>query len=505
MRLRLSILLVLFVFFSTVFFVLRYKKPDDNRLDNGASIKWVNCWFSTPLFIKTDCAYFSPSKEKSISQDIRIPVVIIRHNLFYKQRSPLMYINGGPGSATGLDKNNIKNWYRWVKKHSWDQDLILFDQRGTGLSTPKYECLNFTKFQKNIYINNFSMKEQERLFHKENIDCLSYLKKINANPKLYSNKSNVNDVIELIQIIGIKKAKLYGVSYGTRVTLGVIQRAPEYVESVVLDSVNPPNSDLFVINPEIVKNTFGRVFNECKEDMQCDKLYPNLKEKLFSTLNRLSNSPVSIAVKEPQSNKAFNIILDDYKYFWILFYVFNNADLIGYLPAIIHSVEKNNYELFGLITDEYMDYVLDRSFNDVVFGAVECNQSRKMTVYKTHRKMLKKYPLYLKYIDSFRRLDPCKHWVLGETKDQQVLPKNLATPALILSGAYDPTTPKEWARKSRKYFVSPTYLEFKYVGHGVVDSSACASKIAKNFLGDHTKNVKHECFSNQKKINFTSR
>ena len=43
--------------------------------------------------------------------------------------------------------------------------------------------------------------------------------------------------------LGPAQWNLYGVSYGSRVTMEVMRRYPEKIRSVVLDSVYPPSVD----------------------------------------------------------------------------------------------------------------------------------------------------------------------------------------------------------------------------------------------------------------------
>ncbi len=57
----------------------------------------------------------------------------------------------------------------------------------------------------------------------------------------YTTQESVEDIEAIRQAAGYEKLVLYGTSYGTKVAEEYAERYPQHVESLVLDSVVPPN------------------------------------------------------------------------------------------------------------------------------------------------------------------------------------------------------------------------------------------------------------------------
>lgn len=58
-----------------------------------------------------------------------------------------------------------------------------------------------------------------------------------------------------------------------------------------------------------------------------------------------------------------------------------------------------------------------------------------------------------------------------------------ATPAIFLSGAYDPVTPPRWADYVAQFFPNSTHL-IAPSGHHIVSNIGCAPKILERFIAE---------------------
>ena len=129
------------------------------------------------------------------------------------------------------------------------RDLIVYDQRGTGLSHP-LSCHGFE--------------------HPGSYSSLGALiaacgSQIGPERAFYTTPDSVAD-IEAIRVAGgYEKLVLYGTSYGTKVALQYAQDHPEHVEALILDSVVTPNGpdpldrETFAAIPRVLRQlcTFG--------------------------------------------------------------------------------------------------------------------------------------------------------------------------------------------------------------------------------------------------------
>jgi pimeloyl-ACP methyl ester carboxylesterase len=105
------------------------------------------------------------------------------------------------------------------------RDLIVFDQRGIGLSDP----LSCHAFEASRLLRSLGQLVQA---------CGSQL---GGARVFYTTADTVADIEAVRRAGGYEKLVLYGTSYGTKVAEEYAQEHPGHVEALVLDSVVPPN------------------------------------------------------------------------------------------------------------------------------------------------------------------------------------------------------------------------------------------------------------------------
>src|SRR5262249_8200739 len=105
------------------------------------------------------------------------------------------------------------------------RDLIVFDQRGTGLSDP-LSC-------RGVKLSSGGGRRGAAV-----AACAA---KIGSVRTFFTTAQSVADIEAIRQAGGYEKLVLYGTSYGTKVAERYAQRYPTHVEALVLDSVVPSN------------------------------------------------------------------------------------------------------------------------------------------------------------------------------------------------------------------------------------------------------------------------
>jgi pimeloyl-ACP methyl ester carboxylesterase len=136
-------------------------------------------------------------------------------------RSALVALAGGPGQATLPLAPFIA---RAVAPALVTRDLLLFDQRGTGASTP-LSC---------AALNTPAFASVGRILER----CAL---QIGPARGAYTTPESVADIESLRRAAGYERLVLYGTSYGTKVALQYAARYPARVEALLLDSVVPAN------------------------------------------------------------------------------------------------------------------------------------------------------------------------------------------------------------------------------------------------------------------------
>src|SRR6202171_5563571 len=135
-------------------------------------------------------------------------------------RDAVIALAGGPGQASLPLGEFIA---RALAPALGVRDLLVFDQRGTGSSSP----LRCRALESSV------AQALSRLFAR----CAH---QIGPARGAFTTQESVGDIEALRQAGGYGKLLLYGTSYGTKVALEYAERYPQHVEGLVLDSVVLP-------------------------------------------------------------------------------------------------------------------------------------------------------------------------------------------------------------------------------------------------------------------------
>jgi pimeloyl-ACP methyl ester carboxylesterase len=143
-------------------------------------------------------------------------------------RGALFVLEGGPGaSVTATTRDYVAAFYRQLA----NRDLILVDQRGTGLSG----TLRCPKLK--IPDSSAALGQADA--------AAACAAKLGLAASLYTTRASAGDIDAVRQALGIEKIALYGSSYGTKLALAYSVLYPAHVERMVLDSVVPLDEDGF--------------------------------------------------------------------------------------------------------------------------------------------------------------------------------------------------------------------------------------------------------------------
>ena len=135
----------------------------------------------------------------------------------------LITLAGGPGqSATPF----LIDWAGTFFAAGRNRDLVVFDQRGTGLSGA-LRCKQLA-----VPVTRTPVGQADR--------AAACAQALGSKRPFYTTRDSVEDLEAVRQGIGVEKIALFGVSYGTKVALAYAARYPHRVERLVLDSVVEP-------------------------------------------------------------------------------------------------------------------------------------------------------------------------------------------------------------------------------------------------------------------------
>jgi pimeloyl-ACP methyl ester carboxylesterase len=137
-------------------------------------------------------------------------------------RSAIVALAGGPGQPA---LPFAEQFSELLGPIAATRDLIVFDQRGIGLSHP-LSCHAF---------------EGSGLFHSIGPALEACASQLGPARRFFTTAQTVADIEAIRRSAGYEKLVLYGTSYGTKVAEQYAQAHPDRVEALVLDSIVTPD------------------------------------------------------------------------------------------------------------------------------------------------------------------------------------------------------------------------------------------------------------------------
>ena len=462
-----------------------HPRPHAVQLDNGARLEWGDCWFDAPLWRPVHCGRLHTAPEAGKEPDrFALPVVYLPQWFWLRSGPPVQYIAGGPGGAAWLEPGNIGFWLDWVEETRWGGDLVLYDQRGVGLSEPALACPELQALRRELLPLPLPTEEAYRRVREATRACHDRIIASGMDLRRFTSVANATDAIDLMRVMGLEQWDLYAVSYGTRVALEMMRRAPQHLRAVVLDSpyppeVNPELSDAWLLQRSL--ELFSRI---CELADECTETPETLNEELERAFERVERELIRLSVRDPATGSDIAVVYDHEDLAWLLFDAMYQWDAIPRLPESVRALAEGRLDahMRGLIQDG-VEALLDDAVSDAVASSVDCHDAGPVDLRDAGRQ-LEYYPRTAEIKRFDWQYHACRFWASGESPATFRQPVSSEVPTLLLAGEFDPVTPPDWAESAADRLQNGHLFVFPAVGHGVLDSHVCAADLVRAFLAD---------------------
>jgi pimeloyl-ACP methyl ester carboxylesterase len=356
------------------------------------------------------------------------------------------------------------------------RDLIVFDQRGIGLSDP-LSCHAF---------------EAPRLYRSFGPLIEACAEELGSDRTFYTTADTVADIEAIRQAGGYEKLVLYGTSYGTKVAEQYAQEYPSHVEALVLDSVVPPNG------PETLSRaTFAavpRILRQLCVDELCAHITTNPVADLALVVKRMQRAPLR-AQTITGEGKAQHVLLSAGDLLEILLTGdFSPPLRAEFLTAIAAAARNDTAPLARLLATAARaeGEGEPEDFDSPLYYATSCEEQdfpwsraaspiKRIAEARAAARALPASafaPFTAATALELSNVQVCAYWPFSSpapTPDDAPLPD---VPTLILSGADDLRTPTANAREVAAQIPDSHLLVVPYTGHSVLtdEQTRCASE-----------------------------
>jgi pimeloyl-ACP methyl ester carboxylesterase len=461
-----------------------------------AELEETPCWFPLPPGRAARCGVLAVPERRRAERSrlLHLRFVVFRGDKA-EALDPIIYLNGGPGEPAAIDAAAIDRWWEWRDRTGWakSRDLVVFDYRGVGLSEPAMQCHELAETAYRVFAEPLDSEQVRDAWSSAARRCAERLGTAGVDLAGYNTAAIAEDLHSLVGQLGYRSWDILAVSYGTRVALSFVDRWPAGTRAVVLDSVYPRGIAAYVDGGRAAAAAFAGVFKECAEDRACDAAYPRLAAVFDDVLQRAAASPLAVRLADPRGGPAIAARLDDGKLVDVLLYAFYDWRDIDRLPAIIAALgQGDTHPLEGLATAALGTDVSPRTSQGLFFS-VECHDEFPENPPAAVEQAAAALPRFRNFMLSGLPLAVCPVWPVGPIAAEPPAVDGGDVPILMLSGALDALTPPEWAKRAAETRRNAVQIEFRGVGHGVLEAHGCASIIVERFLSDPTRPPVDNC------------
>ena len=445
---------------------------DTNPRYQASDCPEIVLWMAHDELGAVSCGLLHVPADRSIGADgpllqLFVLRLMARHD---QGNAPVVYLQGGPGGAASASLEELLG-----SALRTEHELILIDQRGTGLSRPSLNCPEYA-----------DATSEDPL-----AACRARLVAAGVDLATYNTAANAQDVHDLLIALGLPTANIYGLSYGTRLALALARDYPQRLRAIILDGVFPPQARMLADQAANGVRAFEQLFADCAASAQCRQAYPDLRDSFDQVIDKLTQEPADIA--HWQTGEATR--MDSETWVNFVFDLLYDAQLLPWLPALINAHAAGDYdytppglgELLGRQLPDFFLHVDQDSegmyysticAEDAPFERAEDVLAAGALLPARIAAALKKAPMQL--------LDDCQVWDVPAAAASATLPVVSDMPTLLFSGAYDPITPPAWAEAAAQSLSASWHFVFPASGHGALGHNDCADQLARSFLSQPT-------------------
>lgn len=396
-------------------------------------------------------------------------------------------------------------------------DILGFDPRGTGATTPLIQCFNSVK-EANAWSIALGMmwdyphdtSVQRTRAHTQLIGQLckdkfggSGKEELGANAtewgpaRFVGTASVVRDMVRISEKLGQPKVRYYGVSYGTTIGQHLAALFPDKIERMIIDGVQDGHHWLNGYNYDIITDV-GDVIDDFYQTCvaagpsKCsiwEKTALGVKRRVERVLDSLRNDPIPIA----HSVGGPFVLTEDI----FLQVVFTDlySPLSGFpdIAQLARAVETRDITRLAHVADGAVDTSALPPWyqpNESLF-AIECGDwppytdslRDSLSALRKSIALVPRLGLYAASSTTHVRM-ACSGWPIAQkNRFAGPLAGALPVPVLVTSSRYDPVTPLAGARNVTARYPGMRLLVQEGAGHAAYTTmSKCTAGIMRAYM-----------------------
>lgn len=412
-------------------------------------------------------------RESSTNQRlIQLAFVRLRSTAI-EPRPPIIFLAGGPG-IPGVGMGRVPVYFALFERLREVADVILLDQRGTGMSSPSLNCPPPSTSPPPDILTS-EARAFERFTGTLRV-CAEQLRAQGIDLAAYTPDAVADDLEDVRNALGVEKVSLLGMSYGTHLALAFLRRHEARAHRVVMAGTLGPDHALHL--PGATDLLLQRVSQLVGRDANINKLIPDFNALVHQTLVQFERRPIELTVTDKRTNQPVDIKVGKVVLQIALDGV-SDGRALPTVPAFFHSVARGDYELLTRRVEGLYNSLngFGTSAMSMALGCSSGWSAERMA------KALQEGKQSPAGTATMRRAEFCEAIGSRDLGPQFRSRIWSATPALFLSGDLDGTTPPYQAEEVRWGFPNSVHLIIENAGHETLPATAVQDVVVDFFKG----------------------
>jgi pimeloyl-ACP methyl ester carboxylesterase len=407
--------------------------------------------------------------------------------------APLLVLDGGPGGST---LQGLLGWFTksFAEPLLSKRNLVFFDYRGTGLSQPDMSCPELDALGLDPDAGDQAAGEALLVCRERIVDA-------GVDLDQYHSAALAADGADVMSALGYDAYTVYGVSYGTRVALTMLRDRPEGIGAAVLDSVYPPQVDLYAGLVLHQQQALDRALASCANDAVCGAAYPDLSSRLYALLAEATQSPLHVPYADAATGDRKTADVDGRRLLGAFFRAVYDASYLPLLPAMVAGIERGDYTTLATIVASQSGGGSTGAvpLRSTILGSEELPFASNEAIEEQAQRLRPEVAeTGINVIDESeleREREFYEEWGVEARPSIETEAVTSDVPVLLLAGEFDPTTPPAWAGLAAETLSRSSVVELRGLGHSVLfqRQTECPMTLIATFLEDPSRPLDASC------------
>jgi pimeloyl-ACP methyl ester carboxylesterase len=391
-------------------------------------------------------------REARAGRQIDLQVIVVPAHTAEPEPDPVVPVAGGPGDS-------ITGAAAWVPKAFPEilarRDVLLLDQRGTGKSNGLPCAFGVTPEN--------PQPAYDAMFPLAGVEACREELEQRADLTKYLTSIAVDDLEEVRRWLGYGKLNLMGGSYGTRFVQELMRRHPGSVRTALLEGLAGMDQRMPLDHARDGQRALDMVLLLCEEDPPCREAFPDLRQELWTVLDRLDQGPGSATLENPLTGQEVTLSVRRGMFAETLRSLLYNPSGAAELPFIVHRAYQGDFAPFFKTTLPYRIFI-EIDFANGLYLSITCSED--VAWFTADEARVHDRGSALGDFRTAAQLGACSVWPVTEIPADFREPVATDLPVLILDGELDPVTPPRFAREAVKHMPNALLVVIPRGHHG---------------------------------------